>query len=322
MDRRAGIAGLMVAVGLSAAPASAGTAAVKKGTRGVLEVEYTVTGKGARKIGPTDQSEWRSLKTIAFKVNFVAGDLQAKPVYLAGAPVGAQSYAGQTAAAQQKHQGSMKRFEAEIAKCKKDQDCEARVQMEFMTSAEGAAIVGDIARVSREAMEGGPRYQQWSAVDAAGKLIGATGTYKVDEYAKLVTYDPICGKTNNFCTTVTATKGEGSLVFPSVFTDELKHGGVAVDDKLGLLTLVLPTPYGFRVDAKEDVQSSQTGPSSRKVSVPILEAHNKALAEKTGVADLKVTLPLREERGEAIVPLGKAAGGPMITLRWRFAVVP
>lgn len=322
MQRKAGVSGFVVLAAFSAVSVTAGTAAVKKGTRGVIEVEYVVTGKGSQKVGGTDQADWGGTRSMSLKINLVAGDLQAKPVFIALAPVGAQSYAAKSTAVAQKHQDSMNRMQAEIAKCNHDESCEMRVSMQFMTSGEGAAMVGDVTRVAREASEGGPRYQQWSGLDATGKLIGATGTYKVDEYSKTVVYDPDCGKTNNYCTTVRETKGLGSVVFPSQFTQELQMGGVAVDDKLGLLTLALPGPCTFSVDVKEDVQSTQSGTRSRKLALPVLGTCADKL--KLGVADQEIVLPLREERGETTVRLAKAIDGSpgTITIRWRFAVMP
>jgi hypothetical protein len=321
MRRASALSGLVVLAVLSVVTGPAGATGVKKGTWGVLEVEYVLSGKGSQVVGGTDHSDWHVTRTLSFRVGLIAGDLQVQPVVLGG--VGAQSATAKPGAALQKHQGSLNRLEAETAKCKHDKDCEARVTMDFMVSGEGAAVMGDMAQAAKAAQAAGPRYQRWSGLDAAGNPISASGTYKVDEYSKVVVYDPDCGRTNNLCTTVRQTKGAGNLVFPKLFSQELAFEGVVVDNEKGLLTVALPTPDTFSVDASEDVQSTRSGASSRKVAVRVLDTYQKSLQGKLGVADRAITVPLREERGETTLPLTGALGSNgTLTVRWRFALLP
>lgn len=314
-----GLAAVAVA-GILAVPA----AAVPKGTKGVLEVEYLLSGKASQKIGATDSVEWRVTRSLSYRVELRAAELATKAPVMPLAPLAASSPAGRVAATAQKHQGALTQMQDEIARCKGDQACQMRVSMQFMSSGSGAAMMDDMMKTAQSAASERPRYQHWAGVDAAGKPLAASGRYRVDEYRKVVVYDPICGRTGNYCTDERQTKGEGSLSFSTVFEKELASGGVTVDDQLGLLTVAFPTPYGFAVDATESGQTTQTGPFSRRRNLRVLERYQKSAEQKFGAADFKVTMPLREARGETTLPVSKGLNGAdgTLTIRWRFALAP
>jgi hypothetical protein len=322
------MAGLSAALALAAAfSAPAEAAGVKKGTRGVVEVEYEMTSQGSTKTADV-QREWRGKRTLTIAFEVVAGDVQAKPVLLAGAPKGEKSFVAKTQATAKKHEKTLGTMEAAIKKCKGDQDCEMRVAMEFMGTDEGSAMMGDSMAIAREASGSGaePRYQLWSPAGAGGKPRALSGTYAVDQYEKSQVYDPECHKTDNLCTTVSQIKGSGPLgaealqtIAGQLGTAETPFCGVSLDTAERLFMLGIPQPVGVVVDVKEDVQSSQDGKSSGNSKLNWLQQVQQW--EGLGVADLSYAEPLKELRGEIKKDLAKGYG-PTMAIRWRFAVKP
>lgn len=319
---------VMLSIGAALVVSSADfveAAGARKGTKGIVEVEYTMASSGSSK-APQSQREWRGTRKLTLAFDVVAGDPQAKPVTLLGAPKGQKSFAGRTEATGKKHEKTLGKMEAAIAKCKGDQDCEMRVAMEFMGSDEGSAMMSDNMAIAREASGGerGPRYQLWSGAAGKGKAHAVSGTYHIDQYEKLQEYDPACGKTGNICTTVTEIKGAGALTPEAIaaiggLVGSEAYVGVVLDTQEKLFTLGLPEPMGTSVEVKEDVQSTVDGKSSTKKNITWLLQAQKW--DGLGVADLSYTEPLKELRGEIIKDVAKGYGEKM-TVRWRFTVKP
>jgi hypothetical protein len=316
---------LATAFVLAVPPATA--AVVKKGTVGVIEVEYEMTSQGSRK-GNDSQEEWhgRRVLTIAFEV--LAGDLQARPVTLVGAPKGKNSFAARSEATAKDNAPAQKSLEAAIKACKHDKDCEARVTLEFMNSDAGAKALGDSRAISREAAGkgGAPRYQFWSPAGANGKPRALSGAFVVDQYSKVQSYDPLCGKTNNICTEVRQTKGSGPLTAEgleplqwSLGMEGMLAGGVILDTTEQVLTVGIPHPNAM-IEVNEEVQSSIQPRTSTKKKEPWL-AQAQKWDDGLGVADLACPEPLKELRGEIKKKVHNGYA-PTMTIRWRFAVKP
>jgi hypothetical protein len=320
--------GLSITVALAALlPAPAGAVA-KKGTVGVVEVEYEMASQGTKKNGIETQIDWhgRRLLTISFEV--VAGDVQARPVTLVGAPKGKNSFAARTEATAKKNENGTNTLDAAIKGCKHDKDCEARVTMEFMNSDAGAQAFGDSMAVAREASGkgGAPRYQYWSPAGPNGRPRALSGTFLVDQYSKVQSYDPLCGRTKNICTDVTETKGGGPLTAEGLDllgrflgTEGMITGGVVIDTVEKSLTIGLPHPDAI-IEVTEDVQSSANGRSSTKKKAPWL-AQAQKWDEGLGVADLAYAEPITELHGELTRRVVNGYS-PTMTVRWRFRVKP
>lgn len=320
-------ASFTIAAALTVFCAGHGEAApAKKGTRAVVEVEYAMSSSGSSK-SADGQAQSRGSRKLTLTFEVVAGDLQAKPITLITAPKGKESFAARTEATGKKHEKTLGKMEAAIAKCKGDEDCEMRVAMQFMGSDEGSAMMADNMAVAREASgaEGSARYQLWSAAGPGGKAGAVSGTYAIDHWEKTQVDDPACAKTGNICTTVTEVKGAGALSpeavarFAAAVGSGAPGAGVVLDTQQKLFTLGLPQPVGVPVAVTENVEDFERGKTSMKKNVVWLEQVQKW--EGLGVADLAYTEPLKELRGEITKDVARGYGKTM-TVRWRFTVKP
>jgi hypothetical protein len=315
-----------VAVLVTALPIPAATVA-KKGTVGILEVEYEMTSQGSRK-RENDQAEWhgKRILTIAFEV--VAGEVQARPITLVGVPKGKNSFAARKDTKAKENAASQKSLDAAVKACKQDAACKTRVTLEYMSSDAGAKAIADTRAFGSEAAgkDGPPRYQFWSPVGVKGKPRAVSGAYVVDQYVKTESYDPLCGKTKNICTEIRAIKGSGPLTAEALqFFDwtlgmeGMLSGGIILDTQDSTLTVGIPHPNAL-IEIVETVDETAGGKHATKKKEPWL-AQAQKWDDGLGVADLACPDPLRELRGEITKKVFNGYA-PTMTIRWHFAVKP
>lgn len=307
--------------------AAAGDAPAKPGTRAVLEVEFLIDAKGhhGNVMKDTSEREWRMKRVSKSKIF-----LEAQPLQRAGIsdPSVAHRMEAQSAdigkkaeAMQAEHGDTMEAMEKEMEKCGEDEDCMMRVAQKLSASPEFGAIAGKSAAIVQQGNEmidsAPPRFQTWIPVAGKkGDIESSTYEYSVDEWSKTLTYDPICGRTGNICTSTRQRKGSSKSTMPL-------YASVEIDTAKNLISYDLGLPIQ-QLTMNEDATSTDSAPQTAEITRQFIDS-----ASEINEGDLKlIGLPLkgsfRDQTGEKVVTIDKGVDdypGPIkMNVRWRFTV--
>jgi hypothetical protein len=313
------LAAAAIAGSLPATPAGAADFA-PKGAKAVLTAEYVYTSSG-RRADKYDSHEWQVRRSVAMRSELVAG----APTPLASLqPPDAQQIATierqkvQAEKASRQMAPMMAGAEAIVAKCGEDEKCLEREAMKMGAAMAGTKQLDDTLKTGRETaavmQPGAPRYQAWQATSLSG-------SYQIEESAKIVDADPLCmERPGARCHREEKRSGSGAVPPPPDADAKRGVAGVAaaeVDAQGRTLFLRLPQPLNV-LACTETIVSDKPGFGGSGVPRPCRQ--NFAAAGRVGVLQVALPAGARSAAGEQTLAIAGTAGeGGQLVVRWRFA---